>query len=138
MAMTLRNSGHEGWVEITVSGRVRETDILTVLSFLRQAIERSGSIRLVEVVTKLDDYDFRTVAPLLEANGDHLAKVTHIAAVSDHASLGPITRAATLMAPIEFRSFLTHDRDAARAWVAQPDEPTAPNQRPDARILAVG
>lgn len=134
MSLTIRASGNENWAEITVSGRVVQSDVRSLLPHLRRAADHHGTLRIVEVIAGFEGYDFGALWPLFEQDIDLLARITHAAVVCDFGWTGPVTRAAGLVAPITYRSFLTHDRDAARSWIAHPDAPTGSNPPHDAPL----
>ncbi|MEO1238435.1 MAG: STAS/SEC14 domain-containing protein [Pseudomonadota bacterium] len=121
MPLTMRAAQRESWAEITVSGRVVQADVRSLLPDLRQAADRYDTLRVVEVIAGFQGYEFGSIWPLFERDIDLLSKVTHAAVVCDFGWTGPLTRAAGLVGPITYRSFLTHDRDAARTWIAHPD-----------------
>ena len=121
MSLTLRASGSENWAEITVSGKVVQSDVRALLPQLRRAADRHRTLRIVEVIEGLQWYVFGAIWPLFEQDIDLLSKLTHAAVVCDFGWTGPVTRAAALVGPITHRSFLTQDRDAARNWIANSD-----------------
>lgn len=136
MPLTLRASGNENWAEITVSGRVVQSDVRTLLPYLHRAADHLGTLRIVEVIAGFQGYDFGAIWPLFERDIDLLSKVTHAAVVCDFGWMGPVTRAAGLVTPITYRSFLTHDRDVARNWIACPDDPKRSAPQPGAPLPA--
>ncbi|MEL7105831.1 MAG: STAS/SEC14 domain-containing protein [Pseudomonadota bacterium] len=138
MPLTIRESGDEGWAEITVSGRVVQQDIRTILPLVRRAVDRHGTLRIVEVIAGFEGYDFGSLWPLFEDDTGHLAQITHAAVVCDFGWMGPISRAAALVTPVMFRSFLTHDRDGARDWIAYPGIATQSAPQPGAPRLVAG
>lgn len=110
-----------GWAEITVSGRITEPDMRGVLERLEGMIRANGKIRIVEVIAEFDGYDLGVIWPGLVFDYKHLRDITHVAVVCDKGWLGPVSRAVGAVLPLTLRTFTSHDRDAAREWIAAPD-----------------
>ncbi|MDJ1009374.1 MAG: STAS/SEC14 domain-containing protein [Paracoccaceae bacterium] len=118
MGLTLSEHATEGWAEMTVSGRVTEAELAPILGRLERLVQKSGPIRLVEVIADFEGYDPGAMRPLEGADGHGLAQVTHMAVVCDRGWLGPVSRAVGSVKPVTIRTFTSHDRDAARMWAA--------------------
>lgn len=117
MAITLRHHDTDDWAELTISGDVSNMELLRVSAELARQIEWHGQYRISEVVVGLPELDWLSLHP--SAIGpEHLSAISHVACVSEHATIGPFTRAIGLLRPIALRMFRQHDRDAARTWIA--------------------
>ena len=125
MTVTMSDHPEGGWIELTVSGRVTEADVKALLPKLETFIRRHGKIRVVEVIAGFEGYDLGAVWPGLVFEYRHLADITHVAVVCDIGWLGPVSRAVGAAMPLTLRTFSSHDRDAARAWIADPGRKVA-------------
>jgi hypothetical protein len=121
MTITLSEHPCEGFVEITVSGRVTEADMNAALPQLEAFIKSQGKIRLVEVIAGFEGYDLAAVWPGVAFDYKHLGDITHAAVVCDKGWMGPVSRIVGAVLPVTVRTFSSHDRDAARAWAANPE-----------------
>lgn len=121
MTITLSEHPKEGFIEIGVSGRVTEAEMNAALPQIERFIEEHGTIRIVEVIAGFDGFDLGAVRPGIAFDFKHLRHITHAAVVCDKGWMGPVSRLVGAILPVQVRTFSSHDRDAARAWAANPE-----------------
>lgn len=112
-------------VEIKVIGRVTEHDMDTVIPKLEAFINRHGTIRLVEIIERLDGVDPTTILDGMKFDAKHMTDITHCAVVTDIPWLGFMTNVVDVFIPIEVQKFGMNELDEARAWVRAVDEVAA-------------
>ena len=113
-------------VEIRVIGRVTQHDMDEILPKLEAAIDRHGTIRLIEVLESFEGFDPTTILDGIKFDVNHLTDVTHAAVVSDIPWIGMMTRAASMVLPVSIRVFSMNELDTARDWARTADRvPTA-------------
>ena len=108
-------------VEIRVVGRVTQNDMDSILPKLEAAIDKHGSIRLVEVLESFEGFDPTTILDGIKFDLNHLTDVTHANVVSDIPWVGMMTRAASMVLPVSVRVFSMDQLDEARNWVRTAD-----------------
>jgi len=121
MTITLSEHPEEGFIEIGVTGRVTEADMNAALPQIERFIETHGTIRIVEVIAGFEGFDLAAVRPGIAFDLGHLRQISHAAVVCDRGWMGPVSRLVGTILPVTVRTFASHDRDAARAWAADPD-----------------
>lgn len=120
MTHTLSEHTAEDWAEINVFGRVGQVDMLRLFDRLDGLIRPGRTLRIVEVIADFEGYEADAIWPGMADQHPHLARITHTAVVCDKGWLGPVSRAVGSTSPVTIRTFSSHDRDAARAWIAAP------------------
>ena len=108
-------------VEIKVLGRVTENDMNNILPKLEDFIEKHGTIRMVEVIEKLDGFDPTTILDGLKFDAKHLSDISHVAIVTDSPWLGFMTNVADVFMPVVVRKFDMANLDQARDWAHNVD-----------------
>lgn len=103
-------------VEIKVLGRVTENDMNNILPKLEAFIDKHGTIKMIEVVEKLEGFDPTTILDGLRFDAKHISDITHVAIVTDSPWLGFMTNVADVFIPTVVRKFGMDDLNKARDW----------------------
>lgn len=104
-------------VEIKVLGRVTENDMNQILPKLEAFIDKHGTIKMVEVIEKLDGFDPSTILDGLKFDAKHLSDISHVAIVTDIPWVGFMTSVADVFMPVVVRRFDMNKIEEARDWV---------------------
>lgn len=112
-------------VEIKVLGRVTENDMNNILPKLEAFIDKHGTIRMVEVIERLEGFDPTTILDGMKFDAKHIRDISHVAIVTDIPWLGFMTNVADVFIPTIVRKFDMDDLDKARDWVRSADKAAA-------------
>lgn len=104
-------------IEIRVLSGVTQNDMDHILPQVEAFIEKHGSIRMVEIVEKMERFDPSVILDGLKFDLKHLSHVSHVAVVTDNGWIGFMTQAASMVMPLTIRVFPMDALDQARDWV---------------------
>jgi len=105
-------------VEIEVDGRVGREDFDAIAPRLEAAITACGTIRLIEIVRRLDGVEASLFRDGLKLDMRVLTKISHCAVVGDIGWLSPVAKAAGAIVSTRLRTFPLAREAAARDWIA--------------------
>ena len=106
--------------EIRVDGHVTEHDMDEILPRMEAFIERHGTIRIIEVIERLEGFDPTTILDGMKFDIKHLRNISHAAIVSDIPWVSFMTTAVALVMPVTVRMFPMSRTDEARRWAEDP------------------
>ena len=106
-----------GVVEFTIDGPVTRDDYDRIVAEIDGAIDRFGTLRMVEIVKDVGAIDSSIWWPDLKWAALHMKDIARCAVVTDKGWLGAISRAAGAVLSAEIRVFPLADVAEARAWV---------------------
>lgn len=109
----------EGYVELTVSGRVTREDYDAVIDRMQRFIDEYGRMKLIEVIESLEGFDPSVIWPGIKFDFKNLRHISHVAVVSDIGWIGPMSKAAGALISTKLRTYDRDELEAARAWITQ-------------------
>lgn len=121
MTVTYTENADACTVELTVDGRVTREEFDALAPRMEAFIASCGSIRLIEVIRKLDGFDGSLLWEGLKLDFRVIPHISHCAVVSDIGWLSPVSKAAGALTSTKLRTFPLADLEAARNWVADPN-----------------
>lgn len=121
MNVTYTENDATGVAEIVVDGHVGTEDFDRIAPRMQAFIDRHGTIRLIEIVRRLDGFDASMMWKGARFDVQNLRHISHCAVVSDIGWMSPLTKAAGAFMSTRLRTFELGQIDAARAWIADPD-----------------
>lgn len=120
MPVTYKESDDTKTVELVVSGKVTQTDWDAVAPRFEKFVEKSGTIRLVEIIESFKGFDPILLWEGIKLDFKVIPHISHCAVVSDISWISPISKAAGAVMPMQLRTFPLAKADEARAWIADP------------------
>jgi hypothetical protein len=120
-------------IEITVSGSVTAQEFDDTLATLNSAIERHGSIRVLEAIGELDTppIPWSKLWEDVKFGFGHLGDLTRVAVVADQGWIAAFVNMLSPLMKAEVKHFKHAERDLALDWLRACEEtPLHPAGRP--------
>ncbi len=110
-------------IEMSVAGKISAEEFDAALRTFEAAIGKHGSIRVLEIIGKLD------VPPIpwskfwddVKFSLDHLSQITHVAVVADQRWITAWVRMLNPLFKPEMKVFATQELEQARSWLRVPE-----------------
>ncbi len=122
MPVTYNASDETKTVELTVSGKVTQSDWDAVAPQFEKFVEKNGTIRLVEIIESFKGFDPSLLWEGIKLDFKVIPHISHCAVVSDISWISPISKAAGAVMSMQLRTFPLAQVDDARAWIANPQD----------------
>ena len=110
-------------IEITVVGHIDKDDYDAVIGPMQAFIDSHDSVRMIEVVRSFRGFDPAVLLPGIQFDIRNLARISHVAVVSDIGWFSPVVKAAGALMSTELRLFHLDELDTARAWAMDAEAP---------------
>lgn len=107
-------------IELTVDGTISRTDFEELIPKMQAFIEKHDSIRLIEIIKKLEWPSADTLGMFWEGFKFDLyaiPRISHCAVVSDIGWMSPMAKAAGAVVSTKLRTFDLSELDAAQDWI---------------------
>jgi hypothetical protein len=113
-----RNNLNNNIVEISIAGKITETDFDRVISQLKVDLEKHGKLRILEEVRSFDGIDPIALWKDVRFGFAHINDFTHAAVVTDAKWMRTFAEAIGSVLSAEVKAFEESQIEAARKWLA--------------------
>ena len=117
MSVTYAEDPETRTIELTVRGRVTESDWNAIKPRFEAFMETHRTIRLIEVIEALGGFDASLIWEGIRFDFKAIPHISHCAVVTDIGWMSPIVRAASAVMPTVLRTFPLSELEAARTWL---------------------
>ena len=106
-------------IEITVEGKVADSDLTATLERLRLDLERNGKTRLIEVIRHFSGIEPKAIWSDMTLGIPLARKVTHVAVVADQMWIRALSHLGHIFTTAELKIFALENLAQAREWISQ-------------------